>query len=142
MPPMPDTGPVSVARQALLWQWAAVVYVTGASVFFALMPILSLQTASGPQWVAPFALLSWSVFLPLLIPLALTVVPLLVRRRRVLVAWICTGILGALCLAMILSAGLLFLPAPLLGAVGAHLTARAPIEDEDIDETPWQLPGA
>lgn len=133
---------MTVATQAKLWQWAAVVYVVAASVFFAFMPILAVQTASGPHWVAPFGVLGWAVFPPLLIPLALTLVPILVRRRRVRVAWICAGVLGALCLFLALSSGLLFLPAPVFAAVGAYLTARAPVEDAEVDETPWRVPDA
>lgn len=140
--PVPDTGPVSVARQARLWQWAAVAYTVLASAFFALMPLIAVPARGEVAWVAPYTLLGWLVFPPLLIPVALTLVPLLVRRRRVLIAWICTGALGVLCLLLILSWGLLLVPAALFGAVGAHLTARAPIEDEEIDETPWQVPGS
>ncbi len=139
---MPDTWRVSVARQARLWQWAAVLYTVVASVFFAFMPLIAVPTPSGATAVAAYTLLGWLVFPPLLIPLALTAVPVLVRRRRVFVAWTCTGILGVICLLLILSAGLLFIPAVLLAAIGAHLTARAPIEDEEIEENPWQVPGA
>ncbi len=133
---------MTVARQAKLWQWAAVVYVVAASIFFAFMPILAVQTASGSQWVPPFRVLGWTVFPPLLIPLALTVIPLLVRTHRVRVAWICVGVLGALCLFLALSSGLLFLPAPVFAAFGAYLTARAPVEDADVEDTPWQVPDA
>jgi hypothetical protein len=139
---MPDTGRVTVARQAKLWQWAAVAYTVAAAVFFSFMPLFGVPTPSGTATVAAYALLGWMVFPPLLIPLALMLVPLLVRRHRVRVAWFCTGLLGAICLLMIMSVGMLFVPAALFGAVGAYLTARAPIEDEEIEETPWQVPDA
>jgi len=137
---VPDTGRVMVATQARLWQGAAVAYTVAASGFFAFAPLLRIQSPTGAGWVTPFSLLGWGVFLPLLLPLVLTIIPLLVRRRRVLVSWICTAVLAAVCLFLALSAGLVFLPAPLFAAVGAYLTSRAPIEDEDIQETPWQVP--
>ncbi|MFT4294200.1 MAG: hypothetical protein QM582_02175 [Micropruina sp.] len=140
--PMPDTGRVSVARQAKLWQWAAVAYVVAAAVFFSFMPLITVPTASGAVTVAAYAMLGWMVFPPLLIPLVLMIVPLVVRRHRVRIAWICTGLLGAICVLMIMSVGMLFIPAALFGAVGAYLTARAPIEDEEIEEIPWQMPDA
>jgi len=43
---------------------------------------------------------------------------------------------------MALSWGIVFLPAPLIGAVGAYLTGRAPIEDEEIADKPWRVPQA
>ena len=141
-PRVTDTGRVSVARQAKLWQWAALVYTLAASAFFAFVPILPVQTSAGTRWVPPFALLGWGVFLPLLIPVALTLIPILVRRWRVRIAWICTALLGALCLFLALSWGFVFLPAPLIAAVGAFLTGRAPIEDVDVDDSTWKVPSS
>ena len=40
-----------------------------------------------------------------------------------------------------LSWGLIFVPAPLIGAMGAYLTGRAPIEDVEIVDAPWKVPG-
>ncbi len=139
---MPDTGRVTVARQAKLWQWAAVLYTVAAAVFFSFMPLITVPTASGAVTVPAYSLLGALVFPPLLIPLVLMVVPLIVRRHRVRVAWICAGLLMAICLLMVMSVGLLFVPAPLFMAVGAYLTARAPIEDEEIEEVPWEVPDA
>ena len=53
-----------------------------------------------------------------------------------------TAILGLVCLYLAFSWGIVFLPAPILAAVGAHLTARAPIEDEQLDDAPWTVPGS
>lgn len=131
-----------MARQARLWQLAALLYTVAASVFFAFMPLLAVATPDGQRWIAPFALLGWGVFGPLLLPVVLTAVPLLVRTHRVVVAWICTGVLAVLCLFLALSWGIVFLPAPLIAAVGAHLTRRAPIEDEEVEDAPWQVPGS
>lgn len=140
---MRDTGRVTVATQARLWQWAAVAYVIGASLFFAFMPILALPGQDGkPVWVAPYRIAGWAVFLPLLIPLVLTLIPVLVPGRRVRLAWICVGILTALCLYLALSSGLIFLPAPVLAAFGAYLTMRAPIEDAELVDEPWRVPEA
>jgi hypothetical protein len=131
---------VSVARQAKLWQWGAVASTVAASLFFAFMPLFAQPNGA---ILSAYQLLGWYVFLPLLVPLALTLVPALVRgRRRLLVAWVCTGVLGLLCLTMALSWGIVFLPAPLIGAVGAYLTGRAPIEDEEIADKPWRVPQA
>lgn len=139
---VPDTGRVSVARQAKLWQWAAFAYTIGASIFFAFMPLLPVQTAGGQRWVSPFAMLGIGVFGPLLLPMLLTLIPILIRRHRVRVAWICTGVLAVLCLFLALSWGIVYLPAPLIAAVGAYLTGRAPIEDEEVSDKPWKVPGA
>ena len=138
-PGMPDTGRVSVARQARLWQWGAFVYTLIASTFFAFMPLI--QRPNGSHASAYF-LLGWGVFMPLLVPMVLTLVPIVVPRWRVRVAWICTAILGLVCLYLAFSWGIVFLPAPILAAVGAHLTARAPIEDEQLDDAPWTVPGS
>lgn len=131
-----------MALQAKLWQWAAVAYTVAASLFFAFMPLVPVQTASGSYWVSPFSMLGIGVFGPLLLPTLLTLIPIVIRRRRVLVAWICTGVLALLCLLLALSWGIVYLPAPLIAAGGAYLTARAPIEDVDMDDKPWQVPRA
>ena len=131
-----------MARQARLWQWAALAYTVAASAFFAFMPILPVQSPDGLLWVAPFAMLGWGVFLPLLIPRLLTLIPILVSRWRVRVAWSCTALLAALCAFLALSWGFVFLPAPMIAAVGAYLTGRAPIEDLDVEDTPWRVPKA
>lgn len=137
-----DTGRVSVARQAKLWQWGALVYTLIASVFFAFMPLVAVPGGDGTRWVSAFALLSWGVFLPLLIPIALTLIPIVVRRWRVPVAWTCTAVLGLTCALLALSWGLIFVPAPLIAAMGAYLTGRAPIEDVEVVDSPWKVPGA
>ena len=135
---MPDTGRVSVARQAKLWQWGAVGYVVAASMFFAFMPLFAQPNGT---FVPAFRLLGPGVFVPLLLPLVLTLVPALARgRRRLLIAWVCVGLLAALCLLYVLTWAIVFLPAPLIGAVGAYLTGRAPIEDEAVGDEPWQVP--
>lgn len=139
---MAHTVRVSVATQAKLCRWGAVVYVVAASIFFAFMPLLGLQSGGEKVWVSPFQVLGWQVFPPLLLPLALTVIPLVVRRNQIKVGWICVGVLTAICLFLALSSGLLFLPAPVLMALGTHLAARAPIEDEEPDDQPWQVPDA
>lgn len=131
-----------MARQAKLWQWAAFAYTVAASAFFAFMPLIGLPSGGDVRWLSAFALLGWGVFPPLLIPLALTLVPILVRRRRVRVAWICTGVLAAICIYLAMSWGFIFVPAALIAAVGAYLTGRAPIEDEDLDDAPWKVPGS
>jgi hypothetical protein len=136
---MPDTVRVSVARQAKLWQWAAFVYTLIASAFFAFMPLI--QRPDG-RHVSAFALLGIGVFVPLLVPMVLTLIPVVMPRWRVRVAWICTGLLGLVCLYLAFSWGIVFLPAPILAAVGAHLTGRAPIEDQEVDDAPWKVPGS
>lgn len=133
---------MSVATQSKLWQWGAVVYVVAASVFFAFMPLVAVPNGTDVTWVAPFRLLGWQVFPPLLLPLALTVIPLVVRKHRVRVGWICTGVLTAICLLLVLSSGLLFLPAPVLSALSTYLASRAPVEDEELPDEAWQVPDA
>ena len=139
---MTHTGRVSVARQAKLCQWGAVVYIVAASIFFAFMPLLGLQAGGEKVWVSPFQVLGWQVFPPLLLPLALTVLPLVVRSHRIRVGWICVAVLTALCLFLALSSGLLFLPAPVLLALGTFLASRAPIEDVEATDDLWQVPDA
>lgn len=136
---MPDNGRVSVARQAKLWQWGAVVYVVLAAIFFAFMPLY--QRPDGAS-VSAFGLLSWAVFLPLLVPLGLVLVPVLVRVHRVRIAWICVAVLAVVCIGLAFNWGIVFIAAPLISAVGAYLTGRAPVEDEVIEDAPWQVPKA
>jgi hypothetical protein len=131
-----------VATQAKVWQGAAVAYTVAAWMFFAFMPVFPAQTASGVFWVSPFSVLGWPVFVPLLVPLAVAALPLLVRRGRVRVGWICTAVLAAICLIWALSYGLLFAPAAAFTAFSTHLAARAPIEDEDNKDAPWRVPKA
>lgn len=131
---------MSVARQAILWQWGAFAYTIVASLFFAFMPLFADPSGG---FVSAYMLLGWGVFVPLLLPMALALVPPLLRgRRRLLLSWVFTGVLGVLCLPYALSWLGVFLPAPLLGAIGAYLTGRAPIEDAEIVERPWQVPKA
>ncbi|MBK8446862.1 MAG: hypothetical protein IPL41_09350 [Micropruina sp.] len=132
---------MSVARQAKLWQWGALVYTLIASVFFAFMPLVAVPGGDRPRFVSAFAMLGWGVFGPLLLPIVLTLIPIVVRRSRVRVAWICTAVLGLICVLLALSWGLIFVPAPLIGAMGAYLTGRAPIEDVEIVDAPWKVPG-
>lgn len=129
---------MSVARQAILWQSGAFVYTLIASAFFAFMPLV--QQPDGSH-VSAFAMLGWGVFVPLLIPMALTLIPIVVRRWRVRVARICTAVLALVCVPLAFSWGIVFIPAPIIAAVGAYLTARAPIEDEELDDKPWSVPG-
>ncbi|MFT3860139.1 hypothetical protein [Micropruina sp.] len=133
---------MSVARQAKLWQWGAVAYVVAASIFFTFMPLLAVRSGDATVWVSPYRMLGWQVFLPLLLPLALTVIPLLARRHAIRVGWVCVGLLSAICLLLALSSGLLFVPAPVLMALGTYLATRAPVEDEDLHDEPWKVPSA
>jgi hypothetical protein len=137
---LPDTGRVKVAKQARLWQWAALVYTVVAAAFFAFMPVTPIRSGDTTHWVAPWALLGPGVFGPLAVPVLLALLPLVIRWRRLLVAWVCTAVLGLLCVLLVASAGLLYVPASLLSAVGAYLAGRAPIEDEAVDDTPWKVP--
>lgn len=132
---------MTVARQAKLWQLGALIYAVAASMFFAFMPLLPVQTAGGMRWVSPYAMLGIGVFGPLLLPILLTLVPLLNRWHKIRVAWICTGVLAVLCVLLVLSWGIVFLPAPLIAAFGAYLMGRAPIEDEEVVDKPWKVPG-
>lgn len=128
---------MSVARQAIWWQWGAVVYTIVAALFFAFMPLFAQPNGA---FVSAYRMLGIGVFGPLLLPLALTVIPPLNRWRRLQVSWVCTALLALICLFLAFSWGIVFLPAPMIAAVGAYLLGRAPIEDEEVVDAPWKVP--
>jgi hypothetical protein len=124
---------MTVARQARLWQWGAVVYGLCAVAFITFFPSVTVGDQEVPMiWVwGPWMLV------PVSIPVIVAAVPALVPGRKALVAWIVAGVLGVFVVATLFSIGLLFLPVAAFTATAAYLHQRAPIEDAPPVPDTW-----
>lgn len=125
---------MTVARQATLWQWAAVAYGVCAVLFITYFPGFVVQG----QRVAMIQLLGPSMLVPVSIPVVAIAVVALLPWRRSLLAWLLTAALVVFIVATALSFGLLYLPAAAFSAVAAYLHHRAPIEDAPPPLDEWQ----
>ncbi len=123
---------MTVARQARLWQWGAVVYGICVVVFLAFVPSVPV----GDGVVPMVALLGpWTLLFGL--PALVAAIPALVPWRKSLVAWIVAGVLAVFVGATVLSVGMLYVPVAAFTAVAAYLHRRAPIEDAPPPQETW-----
>jgi hypothetical protein len=124
---------MTVARQARLWQWAAVVYGVCAVLFIAYFPTVVVQG----QQASMIQLWGPSVLVPVSIPVLVTAVPALLPWRKSLLAWIVAGLLGVFIVVTALSFGLLYIPSAVFSAVAGYLHRRAPVEDAPPPPDDW-----
>lgn len=124
---------MSVARQARLWQWAAVAYGFAAVLFLLFFPSVTVDGYQRPL----LQVLGLSMVIPVSLPVLVMLIPAVVPWRKALVAWIVAGALVIFIVASILSIGLIYLPAAVFTGVAAYLHGRAPIEDEPLPPDDW-----
>jgi hypothetical protein len=124
---------MSVARQARLWQWAAVAYGVAAVLFLLYFPSV---TAGGYQRPL-LQVLGPGMVIPVSLPVLATLIPALLPWRKALVAWIVAGCLVLFIVVTILSVGLVYFPAAVFTGVAAYLHGRAPIEDAPPPPDDW-----
>jgi hypothetical protein len=124
---------MSVARQARLWQWAAVAYGVAAVVFLLYFPSV---TAGGYQRPL-LQVLGPGMVIPVSLPVLVTLIPAVLPWRKALVAWIVAGCLVLFIVVTILSVGLVYFPAAVFTGVAAYLHGRAPIEDAPPPPDDW-----
>ncbi len=124
---------MTTARQARLWQWAAVAYGVCAALFLAYFPSVTVQGSSYPliQVLGPSMLVSVSI------PVLVTALPALLPWRKSLVAWIVAGALLVFIVVTALSVGLVYFPSAVFTGVAAYLHGRAPIEDAPPPPDDW-----
>lgn len=124
---------MTVARQARLWQWAAVAYGVCAVLFLAYFPSLTVQGEQYPL----IQVLGPGMLLPVAAPVVVAALPALLPWKKALVAWIVAGVLLAFIIATALSVGLVYLPSAVFTGVAAYLHGRAPIEDAPPEPDDW-----
>lgn len=126
---------MTVAKQARLWQWAAVFYSVCAGLFLAFFPSVTVEGYH-------FSLLQTmgTAIIPgLAVPVLVSALPALLPWRKALVAWIVAGLLLVFIVATALSVGLMYLPSAAFTAMAAYLHGRAPIEDAPPAPDDWPL---
>ncbi len=124
---------MSVARQARLWQWAAVAYGIAAVLFLLYFPSVTVAGYQRPL----LQVLGPSMVIPISLPVLVTLLPALVPWRKALIAWIVAGCLVLFIVVTILSVGLVYFPAAVFTGVAAYLHGRAPIEDAPLPPDDW-----
>ena len=124
---------MSVARQARLWQWAAVAYGVAAVLFLLYFPSVTVDGYQRPL----LQVLGRSMIIPISLPVLATLIPAVLPWRKALIAWIVAGCLLVFVIATALSVGLTYLPSVLFTGVAAYLHGRAPIEDAPPEPDDW-----
>ncbi len=124
---------MTVARQARLWQWAAVAYGICAVLFLAYFPSMTVQGEQYPL----IQVLGPGMLVPVAVPVVVTALPALLPWKKALVAWIVAGALLVFIIATALSVGLVYLPSAVFTGVAAYLHGRAPIEDAPPEPDDW-----
>ena len=124
---------MSVARQARLWQWAAVAYGVAAVLFLLYFPSV---TAGGYQRPL-LQVLGPSMLVPISLPVLATLLPAVLPWRKALIAWIVAGGLVVFIGVTILSVGMIYLPAAVFTGMAAYLHGRAPVEDAPLPPDDW-----
>jgi hypothetical protein len=124
---------MSVARQARLWQWAAVAYGVAAVLFLLYFPSVTVAGYQRPL----LQVLGPGMVIPVSLPVLVTLIPAVLPWRKALVAWIVTGALVVFIAVTVLSVGMIYLPAAIFTGVAAYLHGRAPIEDAPLPPDDW-----
>jgi hypothetical protein len=124
---------VTVARQARLWQWAAVAYGVCAVLFLLYFPTVTVDGFQVPL----IQVLGRSMVIPVSLPVLITALPAVLPWRKALLAWVVAGGLMVFIVVTALSVGLVYLPAAVFTGVAAYLHGRAPIEDAPPEPDDW-----
>jgi len=124
---------MSVARQARLWQWAAVAYGLAAVLFLLFFPSVTIGGYQRPL----LQVLGPSMVIPVSLPVLATLIPAILPWRKALIAWIVAGALVIFIVAAILSVGLVYVPTAVFTGMAAYLHGRAPIEDAPLPPDDW-----
>ena len=124
---------MTVARQARLWQWAAVAYGACAVGFLVYFPTVKVDGYSRPL----LQVLGPSMLVPVALPVLVAALPAVLPWRKALIAWIVAGCLLAFIAATALSVGLVYVPSAVFTGVAAYLHGRAPIEDAPPERDDW-----
>lgn len=124
---------MTTARQARLWQWAAVAYGVCAVLFLAYFPTMIVQGNQYPM----IQVLGPSMLVPVSIPVLVTALPAVLPWKKALVAWVVAGLLLVFIVVTVLSVGLLYFPSAVFTGVAAYLHGRAPIEDAPPEPDDW-----
>ncbi|MBK8460603.1 MAG: hypothetical protein IPL43_10825 [Micropruina sp.] len=130
---------MSVAKQARLWQWAAVAYAVLAGLFLAFFPSLTVGSGDAARSVALWTVAGPAVLLPLALPAVIAAIPAVLPWRKTLVAWIVAGVFVAFIVGTLFSVGLIYVPVAAFGVVSGYLHQRAPIEDAPPEPDTWHL---
>ena len=124
---------MTVARQARLWQWAAVAYGVAAVLFLLFFPSVTVAGYHRPL----LQVLGLSMVIPVSLPVLVTLIPAILPWRKALIAWIVAGALVIFIGVTILSVGLIYLPSAVFTGVAAYLHGRAPVEDAPLPPDDW-----
>ena len=124
---------MTVARQARLWQWAAVAYGACAVGFLLYFPSVVVDGYSRPL----LEVLGRSMLIPVSLPVLVAAIPAVLPWRKALIAWIVAGCLLAFIAVTALSVGLVYVPSAVFTGVAAYLHGRAPIEDAPPEPDDW-----
>ena len=124
---------MTVARQARLWQWAAVAYGVAAVLFLLFFPSVTVAGYQRPL----LRVLGPSMVIPISLPVLAVLVPAVLPWRKALIAWIVAGGLVVFIVVTILSVGMIYLPAAVFTGVAAYLHGKAPIEDAPLPPDTW-----
>jgi hypothetical protein len=130
---------MTVAKQARLWQWAAVAYALFAALFLTFFPTMTVGSGEAARSASLWEMAGPGVLMALGIPAAVAAIPAVLPWRKPLVAWIVMGLFAALIMATVLSIGLIYVPVASFTGVAAYLHQRAPIEDAPSEPDTWHL---